>query len=318
MLAIFVMASAYVMLFSKDDGEPEIVVDTLKTKQNQKQLDTGDSKYIDGKNTPLPLKDICSKEQIAAIKKFAYPKWLTFKDKVYSQGISFPVLQLALKDAKAIVIHSSLYRKPTQKQLTKPIFSGVFNKLSQETQLKIYGALLAEGITGIAERIEIGEFPAEILSESPRLLYKMVIGLSTNNNTQNSFPNEEELLLLTGLGLEISVDDYNNATKINAPIEYLELLAQFGPTPESQNFLHEKTPADIAASNSNLKLLEFWINAGLTSNNRLYGGDYSDTLLLKATSSEQFNQAWEFLNLHSKTPTNPDTAGIFSLMKMYA
>jgi len=311
-LAIISIAFTYFMFYSNTEDAQESQIDKSISIEIQKQPTESKSKIVFQTDSSFQLKEQCDNDKIKNIKEFAHPKWLSFRKDIYAQGIRFPVLQLALNNSKPIMLHPLLHRKLDSKSKSKsiPKIKKILNDLSEEEQFKIFGALLSEGITGLSDRVETGEFPSEIFSESPRDLYKIIVEMPFNTASNRLLPNEEELLLLTGHGLEISIDDYNKATEINAPQEYLALLITFGPTPDSQNNLHAKIPIDIAADKSNLKLIDFWINTGFTSNNKLYGGDFSDTLLLNASSSEQFKQAWGFLQSRSKTPVDPNTAKI--------
>ncbi len=248
----------------------------------------------------------CDAEFFSDSLNFATPKWVEFKNSIYLQGISYPVLQLALSVEKPLK-DQHILKQPVEKikKTRKPRRLG---KLSEKEQKIFIGVLLSEGLQAVFNRVDSGELPVEVFAESGDSLFRALLFFASDSNSNNSLPSEEDLLLLINHGLEITLAEYNEATKASVPVEFLELLLAYGPSPETVNNRFEEIPLDIAAAKGNIELMEFWFKTNLLYNTKLHGGNFNDVLLLNAGNSEQLIKYWNFLTGWQQFPRDPKTA----------
>jgi hypothetical protein len=257
----------------------------------------------------------CSKKLSANISAFAYPKWQQFKTNIYAQGIKYPVLLLAVSEARPIAGSNILKRKIANKkeklQIKPP------TEKPQEFKKKLNGLLYSQRIKGIIKAVENGEIPQEVFAKANHRIFVASINNFKHTQIKNILPNEDELLSLVEYGLEITAKDYAFATTSNVPVEFMKLLISLGPVPEDENNLHDIIPLDIAAKNGNLELMDLWLENNYSKSNRLIGGNFSDTLLLNSSTAKQLNDYWDFLNNRNQHPRDPKTAQKLLSSKIY-
>ncbi len=297
----------YIFFRSPTDTSP-ILIDS-KTETKIEDIETSNTE----KKNPLKTiansnsnKQSCATIQFSKVKQFARPLWTQFKTDIHAEGIRFPVLQLAIYDEKPIQGFSILNANP--RVPNHEVVINTISNIPQESQQKLFGLMLSKGASGIITAVKNGDLPKELLTNAGHFILEALINISAKTQTTNMLPNEDELIRLVEYGLEITAKDYNLATKVNAPIEFLQLITSLGPAPEAENNLHEEIPLDIAAKNANLELMEFWLTTDFVHSNKLFGGNFSDTLLLNSTSTAQLEKYWSFLTRWNQFPQDPATA----------